>query len=115
MALRRSLSLRSLFNARCYQPSCSGIIRRDDVHEEKPNYGSFFHQRSCSSSILSQQPLRSPSSHWSLCTPFGVSIYHRSMSTSHIPGSDESCNVNEVAGTPIDSVMENVASQVSSD
>lgn len=34
------------------------------------------------------------------------------MSTSHIPGSDETGNVNEVAGTPIDSVIENVVSQV---
>ncbi|KAG7560186.1 hypothetical protein ISN45_Aa05g017340 [Arabidopsis thaliana x Arabidopsis arenosa] len=110
MALRRTLSLRSLFSARCYQPSCSGIILRDNVHEEKPNYGSLLHQRSFSSSILSQH-LRSSSSHLSLCTPFGVSIYHRSMSTSHVPGSDDSCNVSEVAGTPIDSVMENVASQ----
>ncbi|CAD5325277.1 unnamed protein product [Arabidopsis thaliana] len=112
MALRRTLSLRSLFNARCYQPSCSGIIRRDDVHEEKPHYGSFLHQRSFSSSmILSQQHMMRSPSHFPLCSPFGVSTY-RPMSTSHISGSDESGDVNHVAETLTDLVQQDTVIEV---
>ncbi|KAG7564991.1 hypothetical protein ISN44_As10g017260 [Arabidopsis suecica] len=111
MALRRTLSLRSLFNARFYQPSCSGIIRRDDLHEEKPNYGSLLHKRFFSSSmILSQKHLMRSSSDLSLCTPFGISTC-RSMSTSHIPGSDESGDLNHVAATLTDSMLQDVSSQ----
>ncbi|KAG7627843.1 FBD domain [Arabidopsis thaliana x Arabidopsis arenosa] len=112
MALRRTLSLRSLFNARCYQPSCSGIIQRDDVHEEKPHYGSFLHQRSFSSSmILSQQHMMRSPSHFPLCSPFGVSTY-RPMSTSHISGSDESGDVNHVAETLTDLVQQDTVIEV---
>ncbi|CAA7056020.1 unnamed protein product [Microthlaspi erraticum] len=106
MASRRALSLRSLLSARRYQPSYySSITRQENDHrEEKPTS---LGQRSFSSSILSTHPRRS--SHFSRCsTPFGFSIYHRSMSTSS--GSDEiSGNLNDVvAATPIDSVFENV-------
>ncbi|KAL1217275.1 putative F-box/LRR-repeat protein [Cardamine amara subsp. amara] len=81
MALRRtSLSLRSLFSIRSYQPTYSCIIH----HEQKPNYHLF------SSSMLSQHLIGS--SHLSLCP---VSIYHRSMSTSQVPSSE----VNDVAAT----------------
>ncbi|KAG7564994.1 hypothetical protein ISN44_As10g017290 [Arabidopsis suecica] len=99
MALRRTLSLRSLFSASCYKPSCSSIIHR----EQKLNYDTFLHQRSFTSSmILSQQHLMRSSSHLPLCTPFGVSIYHRSMSTSRFTGSDLNKNY---------SVLQDVASK----
>ncbi|VVB05030.1 unnamed protein product [Arabis nemorensis] len=90
MALRRTLSLRSLFTARYYQPSYSCIIRPDnDHHEDKPKYRSFLHQRSFSCSVLSHHLGRS-SSHLS---PFG--------------GGEE----NHVVGTLTDSVLQDVSSQ----
>ena len=92
MALRRILSLRSLFSASCYKPSCSSIIHR----QGKLNYDTFLHQkRSFSTSmILSHQQhlMIRRSSHFSQCTPFGVSIYHRSMSMSRFPGPDVNKN-----------------------
>lgn len=100
MALRRTLSLRSLFSASCYKPSCSSIIHR----EQKLNYDTFLHQRSFTSSmILSQQHLMRSSSLLSLCTPLGVSIYHRSMSNSRFTGSDLNKNY---------SVLQDVASNI---
>ncbi|VVB05031.1 unnamed protein product [Arabis nemorensis] len=92
MALRRSLCLRSLFSAaRCYQTSYRCLTR------------------SFSSSVLSQHLGRS-SSHLSPFAPFGVSTF-RSLSTSPVPGSDESGA--HVAGTLSDSVLQDVSSQTS--
>lgn len=111
MSSRRALSLRSLVSARRYQPSYySSVTRHDNDHrEQKPT---FLRQRSFSSLIISKHPRSF--SHSSLCTtPFGVSIYHRSMSSSS--GSDESGNLNDAATTPTDSVVENVVCHVPSE